>query len=70
MTAVRTYLNKVEAELARGALASADIESIIQADDCGGLRPNLWMSGVGLLVRPEDAVKADEVLNSDESPDV
>jgi hypothetical protein len=62
MTAVRTYLNKMEAELAKGLLASEDIDSVIQADDCDGMRPNLWLSGVRLLVRPEDVARADKVL--------
>ena len=62
MTAVRTYLNKMEAELAKGLLASEDIDSVIQADDCDGMRPNLWLSGVRLVVRPEDVARADKVL--------
>ena len=65
MNVVRTYLNRMEAEMAKGALASEDIESMIQADDCGGARPSLWMSGVRLLVRPEDAVRADEFLRTE-----
>jgi len=69
MTVVRTYLNRMEAELAKGLLASAEIESMIQADDCGGERPNLWMSGVRLLVLPEDAVKADEILRTEVESD-
>ena len=63
MIVVRTYLNIMEAELARGLLASGDIESFVQADDAGGTRPNLWLSGIRLLVRPEDAAKADQILN-------
>lgn len=67
MTVVRTYLNKMEAELAKGLLASEDIDALVQADDCDGLRPSLWLSGVRLLVRPEDAAKAGEVLTEVES---
>jgi hypothetical protein len=63
MTVVRSYLNKMEAELAKGLLASAEIESFVQADDAGGTRPNLWMSGIRLLVRPEDAASAEEILS-------
>lgn len=62
MVTVRTFLNRIEAELASGVLAGEDIDSIIQADDCGGERPSMWLSGVRLLVRPEDAQKADEIL--------
>ena len=62
MTVVRTYLNKMEAELAKGLLSSEDIDAIVQADDCDGMRPSLWLSGVRLLVREEDAAKADTLL--------
>jgi hypothetical protein len=59
---VRTYLNEIECDLAKTALEAAGIESLVRADDCGGLRPHLWMSGVELLVRAEDAKRADEIL--------
>ena len=59
---VRTFLNKAEAEIARGALEAEDLDSIIQADDAGGERPSLWMGGVRLLVRAEDAERATEIL--------
>jgi hypothetical protein len=51
LVVVGTFLNKTEAELAHGALEAADIESMVTADDAGGMRPGLWMSGVKLLVR-------------------
>jgi hypothetical protein len=41
LVVIRTFLNMVDAELARGALESAGIDSMIRADDCGGLRPHL-----------------------------
>ena len=59
---VGTFLNQIEADMARGALEAADIESMISADDAGGLRPHLWMGGVRLLVRAEDAEQATEIL--------
>lgn len=67
MTIVRTYLNKMEAELAKGLLASEDIDALVQADDCDGMRPSLWLSGVRLLVRPEDAARADAILGEVDS---
>ena len=48
--------------MAQGALEAADIESMVSADDMGGLRPGLWMSGVRLLVRAEDAEQAGKIL--------
>ena len=64
LVAIRTYLNRIDAEIAQGALEAADIESIISADDAGGLRPGLWMGGVRLLVRVEDADQAAKILDS------
>ena len=63
LVVVGTFLNQVEADMARGALEAADIESMISADDAGGLRPHLWMGGVRLLVRAEDAEQAVRILN-------
>lgn len=63
--AIRTFINNVDAELARGALEAAGIDSMIRADDCGGTRPHLWMGGVELLVRQEDVARAEEVLGTE-----
>ena len=62
LVVVGTFLNKLEAEIARGALEAADIESMVAADDAGGTRPGLWMSGVKLLVRAVDAERATTIL--------
>ena len=59
----------METELAKNVLASADIESTIEGDDCRGLRPDLSVSGVRLSVRPEDAVEADELLGANDIPE-
>jgi len=60
---VRTFLNRIEAELALSALEAAGIEAALSRDDCGGVRPSLWLSGVELLVRPEDYRRAADVLD-------
>lgn len=62
---IRTFINNVDAELARGALEAAGIDSMIRADDCGGTRPHLWMGGVELLVRQEDTARAEEILGTE-----
>ena len=62
LVVVGTFLNQIEAEMAKGALEAAEIESMISADDARGLRPHLWMGGVRLLVRAEDAEQATEIL--------
>ncbi len=62
---LRTFLNVYEAEIARGALEAAGIDAFIRSDDAGGLHPGMWTArGVALLVRPEDATRAEEVLNT------
>ena len=61
---VRTFLNNMEAELAYSALEAAGIHALIRRDDCGGVRPSLWLSGIALMVRPEDAPDAVAVLDT------
>jgi hypothetical protein len=41
LVVVRTFLNKIDAEMAHSALEAADIESIVSADDEGGVGPGL-----------------------------
>lgn len=67
MVVIRTFLNSVDAELAKSALEAAEIQSEIHADDCGGVRPHLWMGGVELLVDDADAAQAEEILGAEPS---
>ena len=63
LVAVRTFLNRIEAELARSALEASEIDAIVQADDAGGTQSGLWVArGVRLLVRAEDVHRAEDVL--------
>jgi hypothetical protein len=62
LVVVGTFLNQVDADLAKGALEAADIESMLSADDAGGQRPHMWMGGIRLLVRAEDAEEATAIL--------
>jgi hypothetical protein len=64
LIAVGEFPNRIDAEIAQSALESAGIESMVSADDAGGMRPSLWLSGVRLLVREPDAVRALEILNA------
>lgn len=58
-----TFSNRIEAEIARGALEAAGIDASIQTDDAGGLRPDLAVrAGVHVVVRESDAAQAAEVL--------
>jgi glutathione peroxidase len=64
LTPVRTFVNGAEADLARSALEAAGIHAVVRRDDCGGVRPSLWLLGIQLLVRPADVAAADAVLNT------
>ena len=61
----RTFLNHFDADIARMALEASGIECFIRSDDCGGMRPHLWMAGVELLLNVEDAERAEEVLGNE-----
>jgi hypothetical protein len=65
LVVVRTFLNRIDADLAQGALEAAGIDAMVSADDAGGNRPGLWLGGVRLLVREEDAQEAGKVLGPD-----
>jgi hypothetical protein len=70
IVSVRTFINHIEADLAKSALEAAGIEVAISADDAGGTRPHLWVgTGVRLLVRRTDAERADEILRTPATPD-
>jgi hypothetical protein len=62
---IRTFVNNFDAELALSVLEAAGIDAMKRADDCGGVRPHLWLGGIALLVREEDAARADEVLSTE-----
>ncbi|HEY3885250.1 MAG TPA: DUF2007 domain-containing protein [Vicinamibacterales bacterium] len=64
LVTVRSYVNQFEAEVDKSALEAAGIQSIIRSDDCGGLRPHLWLGGVELVVRAENAEEARQILDT------
>jgi hypothetical protein len=65
LVVIRTFNNRVEADVAGSALDAAQIDATLSADDAGGLQPGLWVGeGVSLLVRPEDAQRAAEILDT------
>ena len=60
---VKRFYNRLEAELAKSFLEAGGIESMITADDCGGMSPPLSMStGLDLVVKREDGDRAADVL--------
>jgi hypothetical protein len=68
LVVLRTFTNHIEADLARSALEAVGIESMVRADDAGGLEPGLWVATrVQLVVRAEDQQWAAEVLSASAS---
>ena len=67
LVVVRTFGNRIDAELALSALTAADIQSTILDDDGGGTQPELWLRGVSLMVRAEDVERAEEILGQADS---
>lgn len=61
----RTFINHFDADIAKMALEAAGIQSFIRSDDCGGMRPHLWLAGVELLVHADDVGRAEEVLGNE-----
>jgi hypothetical protein len=62
---VRRFATEVEAELARAILESNGISAAVLRDDGGGMLPAMSvMSAVRLVVAPEDADAAHEVLDA------
>jgi hypothetical protein len=64
LVVVLAFSTLSEAEMAKSALESAEIDAIIQGDSVGGMRPHMaWSTGgFKLLVRAEDEPAAQQVL--------
>lgn len=64
LVVVKTFGNRIEAELAKGALESAGIQATIRADSVGGMREHIAWSGAGfqILVREQDVAAALDAL--------
>jgi hypothetical protein len=62
---IRAFISESEAAIAKAALEAFGIECMLSRDDCGGQRPHLLLgAGIRLLIRSEDAERAEEVLAS------
>jgi len=58
---ISTFRSTADAQIAKGILDEAGIESMIRADNAGGMYPAI--SGAELLVRSEDVDKAHDALH-------
>lgn len=60
LIAISTFRSTTDAEIAKGILDEAGIDSMIRADNAGGMYPAI--SGADLLVRSDDVAKALDAL--------
>ena len=58
---ISTFPSAADAQIAKGILDEEGIESMIRADNVGGMYPAI--GGADLLVRAEDRDRAEEALN-------
>jgi hypothetical protein len=61
LIAVSTFQSAAHAQIAKGILDEAGIDSMIRSDNAGGMYPAI--GGADLLVRAEDAERATEALH-------
>jgi hypothetical protein len=61
LAVVATFPSTADAQIAKGILDEVGIESMIRADNAGGMYPAI--SGAELLVRSEDVEKANDALH-------
>ena len=61
LTVISTFPSTADAQIAKGILDEVGIESMIRADDAGGMYPAI--GGADLLARAEDLDKANDALH-------
>ena len=59
---VREYLDRIGAQMGQAQLVAEGIESWVDADDAGGIYPQLQAAGVRLRVRANDFSEARDIL--------
>jgi uridine phosphorylase len=66
LAVVSTFPSTADAQIAKGILDEVGIESMIRADNAGGMYPAI--SGAELVVRSEDVAKANDALHRRHRP--
>jgi hypothetical protein len=61
LVSLSTFRSTADAQIAKGILDEAGIESMIRADNAGGMYPAI--GGAELLVRADDVQRASEALD-------
>ncbi len=67
LVVVKIFNTRIEAEIAKGLLEANKIDSIIQADDEGGMAPFPFKPtsmGIRLLIKQSDLQKAEKLLKA------
>ena len=59
---LKTFLNRYEAELAKGLLDEKGIANMISDEDIGGFHPGIIVRECSLIVNEEDLEKSKEVI--------
>lgn len=62
LVVVSTFPSTVDAQIAKGILDEAGIESLIRSDNAGGMYPA--MAGAEILVNAEDVTEATKTLEA------
>ena len=67
LVVVRTFNDQFAANVAKSALDAAGIDSLVRSDDAGGQYTSVlaFTKGVEIVVRAEDAQRAEEVLGAE-----
>lgn len=63
---IKSFMTRIEAEVAKSSLEAAGIHAMIEADDAGGAYPfpmSVTGRGVRLFVKHKDTGKATKLLN-------
>jgi hypothetical protein len=62
LVSVSTFRSTADAQIAKGILDEAGIESLIRSDNAGGMYPA--MAGAEILVHAEDVIEATKTLEA------
>jgi hypothetical protein len=62
LVTVSTFRSMADAQIAKGVLDEAGIESLIRSDNAGGMYPA--MAGAEILVHADDVTEATETLEA------
>jgi len=67
LVSIASFRTRAEAELAKNSLAAAGIRAMVTADDAGDAHPELRFTtgGARVLVAPQDAARARELLSAE-----